>query len=92
MHCVECHIVADDEAKLWRAYRLPEEVVIYCLKCAQREFGPRFASRFARPSRTYPPSSLTIEVCCYWVRAPKLCHAMELAEAKDLRLRIGHPG
>jgi len=50
MHCVECHIVADDEAKLWRAYRLPEEVVIYCLKCAEREFGPRFASRFARPS------------------------------------------
>ena len=50
MRCVECHIVADDEAKLWRAYRLPEEVVIYCLKCAEREFGPRFASRFARPS------------------------------------------
>ena len=53
MRCEECRTVADADAKDWRAYIAEDQppfMVIYCPKCAEREFGKRFASRNARPS------------------------------------------
>jgi len=34
----------------WRAYLTGDGMAIYCPKCALGGFGPRFASRSARPS------------------------------------------
>jgi hypothetical protein len=47
MVCWECLVVADDQARGWRAYRVevpgqdPEPILLcYCPSCAAREFGP----------------------------------------------------
>jgi hypothetical protein len=40
---------ASAKARRWRAYLTGDGVAVYCPKCALREFGPHFASRFARP-------------------------------------------
>jgi hypothetical protein len=50
MCCEECKTPAEGAAKGWRAYLTGDGVAIYCPKFASREFGPRFASRIARPS------------------------------------------
>lgn len=45
--CVECGATVDEHAPNWRAYVAEpgetdegESVVVYCPKCAVREFGP----------------------------------------------------
>lgn len=50
MRCEECKRLATGPADGWRAYLTGDGVAIYCPECAEREFGPRFASRIARPS------------------------------------------
>ena len=57
MRCVECRAEPDGEARGWRGLRVddPEEgdepeLGFYCPSCAEREFGPPFANRFANPS------------------------------------------
>jgi len=45
--CVECETWADSSATGWEAYLVgddgdgPDEVLIYCPRCAQREFHER---------------------------------------------------
>jgi Zn-finger nucleic acid-binding protein len=44
--CIECRAVWLDGSERWRIYLTedePREAVVYCRRCAQREFGP-FAS------------------------------------------------
>ena len=50
MRCEEYKTPAKGSAKGWRAYLTGDGIAVYCPKCALREFGPRFASRFAKPS------------------------------------------
>ena len=55
MRCVEFEAAAAGAAKGWQATSHtihgtePLFVACYCPACALREFGPRFASRIARP-------------------------------------------
>ena len=37
--CLECGDQSD-EAKEWRAYLDDYDVLVYCARCATREFGP----------------------------------------------------
>jgi hypothetical protein len=53
MRCEECGTVAETAAKGWEAHIAedsPPFVVIYCPRCAEREFGPRVANRNESPS------------------------------------------
>jgi hypothetical protein len=42
MLCSECGVAADPWGPAWRAYRADAEpvVVVFCPRCAKREFGP----------------------------------------------------
>ena len=42
LRCIECGVEDDGESFGWRAYLFEEEldVLMYCPRCALREFGP----------------------------------------------------
>jgi hypothetical protein len=57
MRCEECHAAPTGAARGWIGLRVdepgdgePPTLAFYCLACSQREFGGRFAKRFAEPS------------------------------------------
>lgn len=57
MRCVECQKVPEGIGRGWRALldvdptgEEPTIVLVYCPRCAEREFGPRFANRNVKPS------------------------------------------
>ena len=50
MRCEERKTSAKGSARGWRAPLTGDGIAVYCPKRALREFEPRFASPFARPS------------------------------------------